>query len=67
MDDSQVRLKDVCPELGQSWWRVPHLLKLNVLLIVPFLTSYISGFDGSMVNGIQTGRRLNRFIQICPI
>lgn len=55
MDDSQVRLKDVCPELGQSWWRVPHLLKLNVLLIVPSLTSYISGSDGSMVNGIQTG------------
>ncbi|KAL4879558.1 hypothetical protein BJY04DRAFT_208668 [Aspergillus karnatakaensis] len=54
MDDSQVRLKDVCPDLGKPWWRVPHLLKLNILLLVPFLTSYIGGFDGSMINGIQT-------------
>ncbi|KAH8652970.1 general substrate transporter [Ilyonectria robusta] len=38
----------------ESWWRVPHLMKLNLMLLIPFFTSYIGGFDGSMLNGIQT-------------
>jgi hypothetical protein len=38
----------------QPWYRVPHLLRLNILLMVPLLTSYLVGFDGSMLNGVQT-------------
>ncbi|KZL66990.1 hexose transporter protein (Lactose permease) [Colletotrichum tofieldiae] len=47
-----LRLLELCTT--ESWWRVPHLVKLNLLLFVPFLTSYVGGFDGSMLNGVQT-------------
>lgn len=33
---------------------MPHLVKLNILLMVPFFSSYVGGFDGSMLNGVQT-------------
>ncbi|KAJ6011680.1 hexose transporter protein (Lactose permease) [Penicillium canescens] len=51
-EDGFMRLRELCTE--KSWWRVPHLIKLNLLLLVPFVTSYVGGFDGSMLNGIQT-------------
>lgn len=47
------KLHDVVPDLGKPWYKVPHLLKLNVLLLVPLVTSYLTGFDGSMMNGLQ--------------
>ncbi|KAH7117426.1 hypothetical protein EDB81DRAFT_952877 [Dactylonectria macrodidyma] len=53
-EDGELRLQDLYPALRQPWWRVPHPLKLNLLLVIPFLTGYVSGFDASMVNGIQT-------------
>lgn len=51
-EDGFMRLRELCTK--KSWWRVPHLIKLNLLLLVPFVTSYVGGFDGSMLNGIQT-------------
>lgn len=51
-EDGRLRLQEICTD--KSWWRVPHLIKLNMLLLVPFFTSYVGGFDGSMMNGIQT-------------
>ncbi|KAM5347647.1 hypothetical protein ACJ41O_007471 [Fusarium nematophilum] len=47
--EEALRIQDLCRNLDKPWWRVPHLVKLNILLMVPFLTSYVSGFDGSMV------------------
>lgn len=51
-EDGELRLMQLCTK--ESWWRVPHLMKLNLMLLIPFFTSYIGGFDGSMLNGIQT-------------
>ncbi|OAL52923.1 general substrate transporter [Pyrenochaeta sp. DS3sAY3a] len=51
-EDGDLRLLQLCSK--ESWWRVPHLVKLNLLLMIPFLSSYVGGFDGSMLNGIQT-------------
>ncbi|KAF4463739.1 general substrate transporter [Fusarium albosuccineum] len=48
------KIIDLLPDYGKSWYRVPHLLKLNALLLVPLLTSYVSGFDGSVINGFQS-------------
>ncbi|KAF4212261.1 hypothetical protein CNMCM8980_003816 [Aspergillus fumigatiaffinis] len=48
----QLGVQQLC--IKDSWWRVPHLIKLNLLLFVPFLSSYVGGFDGSMLNGVQT-------------
>jgi hypothetical protein len=29
-------------------------VQLNLILMVPFVSSYVGGFDGSMLNGVQT-------------
>ncbi|PVH93634.1 general substrate transporter [Periconia macrospinosa] len=47
-------LNDVLPNLGKPWWKVPHLLKLNLVLLAALLTPATNGFDGSMMNGLQT-------------
>lgn len=39
-------LAEVLPPLKQWWWQESHLLKLNLLLIIPLLSSSVSGFDG---------------------
>ncbi|KAG8691369.1 hypothetical protein FRC08_010195, partial [Ceratobasidium sp. 394] len=36
------------------WWKQRHLLILNLMLVVPLVTSYANGFDGSMMNGLQS-------------
>ncbi|KAG8704830.1 hypothetical protein FRC08_002014 [Ceratobasidium sp. 394] len=36
------------------WWRHRHLLILNLMLVVPLVSSYSAGFDGSMMNGLQS-------------
>ncbi|KAJ4152462.1 hypothetical protein NW754_004258 [Fusarium falciforme] len=53
-DAAPPKIADLIPDYGKPWYRVPHLLKLNALLLVPLLTSYVSGFDGSLLNGMQS-------------
>ncbi|UPK92813.1 hypothetical protein LCI18_003748 [Fusarium solani-melongenae] len=52
IEHDEMRLSALCTK--KSWWHVPHLIKLNLLLMIPFLTSYVGGFDGSNLNGLQT-------------
>lgn len=40
-------LAKVLPDYGKFWWRVPHLLKLNLILLVPLLSSSVAGYDGT--------------------
>ena len=47
-------LLDLGHNLEKPWWRLSHLVKLNLWLLVPLITSYVSGFDGSMLNGMQS-------------
>ncbi|KAL4882122.1 general substrate transporter [Aspergillus karnatakaensis] len=47
-------VQDATPVLEKPWYRQSHLVRLNLLLTIPLLTSYLVGFDGSMLNGIQT-------------
>jgi len=49
---SELRVQDLCTK--ESWWNVPHLVKLNFMLAVPFMSAYIGGYDGSVLNGMQT-------------
>ena len=39
----------VLPKYDRPWFRVPHLLKLNLILIVPLLSSAVAGYDGKEV------------------
>ncbi|KAK1470136.1 lactose permease [Colletotrichum cuscutae] len=44
----------VLPENPAPWYRTKHLLLLNLTLLVPMLSSASVGFDGAMMNGLQT-------------
>ncbi len=47
-------LFDYMPNYDKPWYRVPHLLKLNLTLIVIMVSSTTSGYDSSMLNGLQS-------------
>ncbi|ANB14551.1 hexose transporter HXT13 [Sugiyamaella lignohabitans] len=47
-------LVDVTPKLERFWVFYPHILKLNTLLVGAILAQIVSGFDGSMMNGLQS-------------
>ncbi|PNS14603.1 High-affinity glucose transporter [Sphaceloma murrayae] len=56
MKDSSIvgsALAAVLPQDSRSWWNVPNLRKLNLILLVPFLSSSVTGYDGSLMNGLQ--------------
>lgn len=46
-------LKDATPKLGKAWVCYPKLLQLNFLLLCAFLGQTATGYDGSMLNGMQ--------------
>ncbi|EJD52273.1 hexose transporter [Auricularia subglabra TFB-10046 SS5] len=37
-----------------KWYKNRRLLQLNLLLVLPLITSYANGFDGSMMNSLQS-------------
>jgi hypothetical protein len=39
---------------AKPWILTPHLFKLNFLLLAGLLSQATAGFDGSMVNGLQS-------------
>jgi hypothetical protein len=43
-------LADVIPQTDKIWPKVPHLLKLNLLLLIPLLSSSVCGFDGNVIS-----------------
>ncbi|CAH6721687.1 hexose transporter Hxt15p [[Candida] jaroonii] len=38
----------------KKWWQVPHLLKLNIAVALITFASSTNGYDGSMLNGLQS-------------
>ncbi|KAH8799045.1 general substrate transporter [Xylogone sp. PMI_703] len=46
-------LAAVLPSYGRAFWRVPHLLHLNAILLVPMFSSATIGYDGAMMNALQ--------------
>ncbi|KAH7037039.1 general substrate transporter [Microdochium trichocladiopsis] len=47
-------LAEVLPDTDKWWWQQPHLLSLNLRLSVLLLSSSVTGYDGSLMNGLQT-------------
>ncbi|KAJ3528488.1 hypothetical protein NM208_g10175 [Fusarium decemcellulare] len=47
-------LSKVLPPDPKPWYRTSHLVKLNLCLMVPLFSSSSVGYDGSMMNGLQT-------------
>jgi hypothetical protein len=50
----KTELTNVLFECPTVWWRTPHLLKLNACVAVVLLSATTMGFDGSMMNGLQS-------------
>lgn len=40
-------LASVLPQTNKSWWNVSYLLKLNLLLLIPLMSSSVAGYDGT--------------------
>ncbi|KAG5804598.1 hypothetical protein H9Q74_012391 [Fusarium xylarioides] len=38
----------------KRWWKSPNLRTLNFLMMIPLLSIFSQGFDGSMMNGLQS-------------
>lgn len=54
LDSTPLTLEDVCPSLDKGWWRYGHLLRLNFHLAGSVCTLVAGGFDGTMMNNLQT-------------
>lgn len=54
LEEKVLTLADVTPKLEKMWWRYPYLLRLNFLLLGGLLGQVASGYDGSMINSLQT-------------
>lgn len=39
-------LAEVLPKTSKYWFQQSHLLRLNLILLVPLLSSAVAGYDG---------------------
>ncbi|KAG4292414.1 hypothetical protein FPRO06_13667 [Fusarium proliferatum] len=60
------QLLKVLPQAELPWYRTKHLLLLNLMLLVPLLSSSAVGYDGSMMNGLQTLPQWRNFFNNPP-
>ena len=44
-----------------TWWREPGLRALYAMLIIPLVTSMTNGYDGSMMNALQTSSQWQNY------
>lgn len=51
-------LAEVLPQTDKYWFQQPHLLRLNLLLCIPLLSSSVSGYDGGCFPLYRYGIRL---------
>ncbi|KAJ5747658.1 uncharacterized protein N7511_009354 [Penicillium nucicola] len=54
-------LSSVLPDTGTPWYKQRHLLLLNLGMIIPYLSSTTNGYDGSMLNGLQSMSQWQHF------
>lgn len=47
-------IAEVLPDHEKPWYRVRHLLMLNLILLIPLLSAATHGYDGSLMNGLQS-------------
>lgn len=49
-------LASVLPQYDRLWFNVPHLLQLNLILLVPLLSSAVAGYDGMVSHTRHRGK-----------
>lgn len=61
-------LAEVLPETDKWWFQIPHLLQLNLILLVPLISSSVAGYDGSLMNGLQSLQQvMSSFLSGCRL
>ena len=56
-------LAEVIPDTDKFWFQIPHLLQLNLILVIPLLSSSVAGYDGSLMNGLQSLTQVSRTLE----
>ncbi|KAJ6016792.1 hypothetical protein N7451_000171 [Penicillium sp. IBT 35674x] len=51
---TETNMEYAIPTTTKSWFRTPHLLQLNICVGIVLISSTTMGFDGSMMNGLQS-------------
>jgi len=51
-------LAEVMPQTTKYWFQTPHLLRLNLILLVPLLSSAVAGYDGTPAPALCVKPRL---------
>lgn len=44
--NEQPLLASVLPKEQKPWYRISYLVQLNLLLLIPLMSSSVAGFDG---------------------
>lgn len=57
-------LAEVIPDTDKFWFQIPHLLQLNLILVIPLLSSSVAGYDGSLMNGLQSLTQVSRKLNV---
>jgi hypothetical protein len=39
-------IAEVLPQTNNYWFQIPHLRRLNAILLIPLLSSAVAGYDG---------------------
>lgn len=52
-------IADVLPQTDKYWVQIPHLRRLNLILLVPLLSSAVAGYDGKYTFLVPFGDRLD--------
>lgn len=54
-------LHQVLPQHDGPWYKKRHLLVLNLCMVIPYLSSTTNGYDGSLLNGLQSMKQWQSF------
>jgi MFS family permease len=55
-------MSQVLPAREKPWWSTPHLLRLNLLLMIVAVSSAAAGYDGALMNGLQSLTQWQEFM-----
>lgn len=54
-------MQHVLPQDGIPWYKKRYLLILNLFMLIPYLSSTTNGYDGSLLNGLQSMSQWQEF------
>ena len=53
-------IAEVLPQTDKYWFQIPHLRRLNLILLVPLLSSAVAGYDGKKTFATATTKSERR-------